>query len=122
MAIAITKGELTHVRFVLERVFASAAVEMGRALPVEDAMLHQALLRRPIPLETFLIDRRVFAVIIRMHLHITSADVGFITFVLYAVVMRLLSVVLTVAKLDCAIVRRCEPEKAGEEISTISPV
>jgi len=47
-----------------------------------------------------------------VHLHIAGAYVSLITFVLNAMVMRLLAVVLAIAKLNGAIVRRCEAKKA----------
>jgi hypothetical protein len=77
---------------------------MRGALAVEDAVLHQTLLRCPIALKTFLINCGVLAVIVRVHLNVTRANVGFITFVLNAVIVRLLSVVLAEAKLNGAIV------------------
>lgn len=80
-------------------------MEMCGALPVKDAVLHHALFSRSVPLKALLIDRRVLSMVVRMHLHITGANVGLITFVLYAVIMRLLSVVLTVAELNGAVVR-----------------
>lgn len=80
-------------------------MKMCGALSVKDAVLNHAFLGSPIPLETLLINGRVLSMIIRMHLHITRANVGLITFVLYAMIMCLLSVVLTVAILNGAIVR-----------------
>jgi hypothetical protein len=47
-----------------------------------------------------------------MHLHVAGADVGFITFVLYAVVVSLFAIVLTVAELNGAIIGRGEAKKA----------
>jgi hypothetical protein len=55
---------LFHIGLVLERVFAPATVKMCRALSVEYAMLHHALFRCPIAMETFLVYRRVLSVIV----------------------------------------------------------
>lgn len=77
---------------------------MRRALTIEDTMLHQALLCRSISLEAFLINSRILAMIVRMHLNVTGRDVSLITFVLNAMVVRLFSIVLTVAKLNRAVV------------------
>jgi hypothetical protein len=49
-----------------------------------------------------------------VHLDITRAYVGFITFVLNAMIVRLFSVVLAITKLDCAVVRRCESQETVE--------
>jgi hypothetical protein len=58
------KSLLTHVSFVLECVFASAAVEMSRTLTVENTVLNYAFFCGPISLESFLIDCRVLAVVV----------------------------------------------------------
>lgn len=87
-------------------------MKMCRALAVEDAMLNQALFCRTIPMKALLIDLRVFAMVIRMHLHVTRTDVGLITSILNAVVVRLLAIMLTIAKLNGTIIGRCETQEA----------
>lgn len=102
----------THISFVFESVFASSTMKMCGALSEEDAVLDHALFGCPISLETLLVDCGVLPVIIWVHLHVARANVGLVTFTLYAVIMCLLSVVLTVAKLNRAVVRRCKSQKA----------
>lgn len=82
-------------------------------LTVEDTVLHHTLLCRSISLETFLIDCRVLAMIVRVHLNVARADVSLIALVLNAMIMRLLTIVLTETELNCAIVNRSEAEKTG---------
>ena len=79
-------------------------MKVSCALSIEDTVLHHTLFSRTISLKSFLIDCRVFAVIVRMHLNVARADVGFITFVLDAVVVSLLAIVLTIAELNRAVV------------------
>lgn len=97
--------QLTHVSFVLESVFASSTVEVRGTLTVEDAVLNQTLFSRSISLETLLIDCWIFAMIVWVHLNVTCTDICLVAFILDAVIVGLLSIVLTVAKLNCAIVR-----------------
>lgn len=77
---------------------------MRSALSIKDAVLNHALLSGSVPLETFLVNRGILSMVIRVHLHVACTDVCFITFILNAVIVRLLAVVLTVAELNCAIV------------------
>lgn len=85
---------------------------MSRALSIEDAVLHKTLLCRTVPLETFLINRGILSMVVWMHLHVAGADVSFITFILYAMVVSLLAIVLAIAKLDGAVVGRCEAKES----------
>lgn len=87
-------------------------MEMRRALTVEDAMLYQALLCRSISLKTFLINRGILAMVIRVHLNVARADVCFVTFILNAVIVSLLSIVLAESKLNRAIVDGSETKKS----------
>lgn len=102
---------LTHVSFVLKSVFTSPTMKVRRALAIEDAMLHHALLGGSVPLKALLVDRRIFAMVVRVHLNVARADVSLVAFVLNAVIVRLLAVMLAVAELNRAIVRRSETQK-----------
>lgn len=68
---------LTHISLILEGVSASRspAVEVGGSLPPEGAVGGGAPLRSPKPLEALLEDCGVFAVVVRVHLHIRRGDV-----------------------------------------------
>jgi len=76
---------LTHVGLVLERELTviTSAMEMGGPLPVERAIRRPAFLGRAEPLESFLYDGRVFAVVIRVHLHVGRAYVHLVARALY---------------------------------------
>lgn len=67
----------THVRFILESEAAAGAtaVKMRRFLIGEDARRRVAVFRGAKSLESFLNDRRVFAMVIAVHLHVRRADV-----------------------------------------------
>jgi hypothetical protein len=54
-------------------------MEMGCTLPVELTFCRTTILGGTEPLETFLDNRRVFAMIIGMHLDIRGADVNLVT-------------------------------------------
>lgn len=60
----------------------------------------------------FLIDGRILSMIIRVHLHVTSADVSLVALILDTVVMGLFPIVLTVAKLNSAVIGWRETQKA----------
>jgi hypothetical protein len=102
---------LFHVGFIFEGIFAATAVKVSCALAIKNAVLHQTLFCRSISLKAFLVNCRIFAMVIRVHLYITCADVCLITSILNAMVMRLFSIMLTIAKLNCTIVRRGETQK-----------
>lgn len=70
-------------------------MEMRRPLTVESAMGRGAVLGGSEPLETFLNDGRVFAVVIGVHLNIRRANVNLVAPVLFnrpTFIFRLLSV------------------------------
>lgn len=52
-----------------------------------------------------------------MHLYVARTDISFVALVLNAMIMRLLSVVLTEAELNCTIVHGSEAEKSSEDFS-----
>ena len=81
------------------------AVEVRCALSVELAIRRLTILGGAEPLESFLNDGDVLAVVVRVHLYVGSRDVAFVTFVVHAVVMGLFPVVNAVRKLDGAVVR-----------------
>lgn len=108
----VDHANLTHIGFILESIFTPPTMEMRRTLTVEDAVLHEAFLCRAISLKALLVDCRVLAVVVRMHLNVACADVSLITFILNAVIVCLLPVVLAIAELNCAIVRGCEAQES----------
>lgn len=64
------------------------------------------------PHSPFLHDRRVLAMVVRMHLHITGADVDFIAFRLQTMIVRLFAIVLAFnVKLNGTIVTGRETEE-----------
>ena len=73
--------KITHVGLVLERVVASGspAVEVGGALSGKGAVRSGAVFGGPVPLEAFLDDGRVLAVVVGVHLHVRGAYVHLIT-------------------------------------------
>lgn len=72
-----------------------------------------AVLGRPEPLEALLYDRRVLAMIVRVHLHIAGADVHLVAIGLHAMVVRLPAIVhASGAKLQRTVVGRREAQKA----------
>ena len=73
--------KITHVGLVLERVVASgsSAVEVGGALSGKGAVRSGAVFGGPVPLEAFLDDGRVLAVVVGVHLYVRGAYVHLIT-------------------------------------------
>lgn len=57
-------------------------------------------------------NSRVLPMVIGMHLYIAGANVHLITFALQAMIMCLLAIVLTLAKLYGTIIRRRESQEA----------
>lgn len=104
---------LLHVGLVLKRELApgAPAVEMRRPLPEKGAVARAALLRRPVPLEALLDDRRVLPVIIRVHLHVRSGYVHLITALDYTMIMGLLPVVLAPVVSVRTVVHRTVPHE-----------
>lgn len=105
---------LTHITFVLEResTTLSSAVEMRGPLPKERTVRSPAFLRGPEPLKTFLNNRRIFSMVVRVHLHVRRGYVHFIAPFLDAMVMRLLLVVRAVGVPVGTIVQRAVPHEA----------
>ena len=70
-----------HISFVFEgeSTIATSTVEVRRALHVEGTGAVCAVFSRPETLEALLLDDGSLAMVVRMHLHIGSADVNLVT-------------------------------------------
>lgn len=103
-----------HIAFVFERILAPAppTVEMRRTLSKKRAIRGSALFRRPISLETFLNDGRVFSMVVCVHLNIRRAYVDFVTAFFDAMVVRLFTVMRTVSIPISAIIQRTISHKS----------
>lgn len=93
MARADNRGHaaLTHISLIFERklaVFAST-MKMRGTLSEKRAVRRATLFGRPQSLEAFLNNGRIFSVVIRVHLHVRSADVHFIARSLYVKLRKL---------------------------------
>lgn len=79
---------------------------MSRPLSEEGAIGSAAFLRRPVPLEALLYDRRILPVVVGVHLHVRSGYVNFITTFFDTMIMGLLLVMRTVGITVRTIVQR----------------
>jgi hypothetical protein len=86
-------------------------MEVCRTLAIKYAMLHHTLFSGTIAMKALVIYCRVLAMIVGVHLNITRAYVRLITSILYAMIVRLLTIMLAIAKLYGAIVRRGETQE-----------
>lgn len=88
---------LTHVCLILEResTSGSSAVEVRRPLSGEWTVIGRAALGSAKSLKTLLYYRGVFAMVIRVHLHVRRRYVNLVAVVVYAVIMGLLAIVRT---------------------------
>jgi hypothetical protein len=78
-------SQLTHISLVLERESAARAnaVEVSGALAVEGTMAGSAQLSSAKSLKPFLHDCRVLSMVICVHLHVRSANIHFVTTILF---------------------------------------
>lgn len=71
-------------------------MKMRRPLSEEGTIRGAAFLRSPVPLETFLYDRRIFPVVIGVHLDVRRRYVHLIATFFDAMIVRLFFIVRTV--------------------------
>lgn len=89
--------KLTHVSFIFEGELTpgSSAMKMSCALAKKRTIAGPAFLSGPISLETFLNYGRIFSMIIRVHLYITSGNIYLVATLFNAMIMCLFSVMRT---------------------------
>lgn len=107
------RRQLTHIRFVFERVTATSAsaMEMGGPLAEKGTIRGAAFFGGSVSLETLLDDGRIFSVVVGVHLNIRRRYVNFITTFLDAVVVRLFFIVGTIGVPIGTIVERTVPHE-----------
>lgn len=107
---------LTYIGLIFERVPTSRppTVKVRGPLTGELTILGPAILGGPKSLEALLYNRRIFAMIIRMHLHVRRRYVYLVAVLVNAVIVGLLSIVRAApaGMLFRTIVRRRVPHEA----------